>query len=97
MRGQVLVSLLVTGVLGNEVEVFAADDDGTMHLGRNDGAGKDTTTDGNLTSEGALLVCNKKFGQSKIPSCLIPCDCFFRDSNSSRTRIGPRLGFHAPM
>lgn len=56
---QVLVSLLVTGVLGDEVEVLAADDDGTVHLGGNDGAGQDTATDGDETSEGALLVCSR--------------------------------------
>lgn len=51
------MSLLVTVVLGDVVEVFTADDDGTVHLGGDDTAGEDTTTDGNETSEGALLVC----------------------------------------
>jgi hypothetical protein len=54
---EVLVSLLITGVLGDEVEVFAADDESAVHLGRNDGAGKDTATDGDLASEWALAVC----------------------------------------
>lgn len=53
------MSLLVTGVLGNEVEVLAADDDGTVHLGGDNGAGQDTATNGDETSEGALLVCTK--------------------------------------
>ena len=48
--------LLVTVVLGDVVEVFTADDDGTVHLGRDDTAGQDTATDGDHTSEGALLV-----------------------------------------
>lgn len=55
--GEVLVAALVTGVLGDEVQVLAADDEGTVHLGGDDGAGKDTATDGDETSEGALLVC----------------------------------------
>ena len=55
--GQVLVSSLVTRVFGDEVEVFPADDQGAVHLGGDDGAGKDTATDGDETSEGALLVC----------------------------------------
>lgn len=55
--GEVLVAALVTGVLGDEVEVLAADDEGTVHLSGDDGAGKDTATDGDETSEGALLVC----------------------------------------
>ena len=53
------MALLVTSVLGDEVEVLAADDDGSVHLGRDDGAGKDTATDRNLAGEGALLVCTK--------------------------------------
>ena len=56
MGGEVLVALLVTRVLGDEVEVLPADDDGTVHLGGNDGAGQDTATDRDETSEGALLV-----------------------------------------
>lgn len=57
---EVLVSLLISGILGDVVEVFTADDESTVHLGGNDGAGQDTTTDGDLASEGALLVCKKK-------------------------------------
>jgi len=55
--GEVLVALLVTGVLWNEVKVLAADDEGTVHLGGNDGTSQDTATDGDKTSEWALLVC----------------------------------------
>lgn len=57
--GEVLVSLLVTGVLGNEVEVLAADDDGAVHLGGHNSAGQDTATDGDEAGEGALLVCGR--------------------------------------
>jgi hypothetical protein len=57
MRSKVLVSLLVTGVLGDKMEVFSADDQSSVHLGGNDGAGQDTATDGDETSEWALLVC----------------------------------------
>ena len=60
VRRQVLVSLLVTGVLGDVVKVFAADDDGSVHLGGDDGAGQDTATDGDETSERALLVCRER-------------------------------------
>ena len=49
--------LLVTVVLGDVVQVLAADDQGTVHLGGDDGTGQDTATDGDETSEGALLVC----------------------------------------
>ena len=57
MRSEVLVSLLISGVLGDEVEVFSADDECAVHLGGNDGTGQDTATDGNEASEWALLVC----------------------------------------
>jgi hypothetical protein len=57
VRGEVLVALLVTGVLGDEVEVLAADDEGAVHLGGNDGAGQDTATDRDEAGERALLVC----------------------------------------
>jgi hypothetical protein len=46
MCGKVGVALFVTGVLGDEVEVFAADDDGSVHLCRDDGSSEDATTDG---------------------------------------------------
>lgn len=52
------MALLVTGVLGDEVKVLAADDESAVHLGGNDGAREDTATDGDETSEGALLVCS---------------------------------------
>ena len=51
------MALLVTGVLGDEVEVLATDDQGTVHLGGDDGAREDTAADGDETSERALLVC----------------------------------------
>ena len=48
------------GVSGRRtVQVLAADDDGTVHLGRDDTAGQDTATDGDEAGEGALLVCTK--------------------------------------
>ena len=54
------MALLVTGVLGDEVEVLAADDESSVHLGGNDGAGQDTATDRDETGEGALLVCDSQ-------------------------------------
>jgi len=56
VRSKVLVSLLVSGVLWDEVEVFAADDQRAVHLGRNNGAGQDTATNGDKSSKWALLV-----------------------------------------
>lgn len=54
--GEVLVALLVTRVLGDEVKVLSSDNQSSVHLGGNDGAGQDTTTNGDETGERALLV-----------------------------------------
>jgi len=54
--GNVLVSLFETTVLGNVVKVVSADDDGALHLGRNDQSLEDTSTDGNVSGEWAFLV-----------------------------------------
>lgn len=54
---EVLVALLVTAVLGDEVEVLATEDDGVGHLaGGVDDTSEDTATDRDLAGEGALLV-----------------------------------------
>lgn len=53
---KVLVALLVTVVLGNVVEVFTTDDDGSVHLGGDDSASQNLTSDGHNTGEGALVV-----------------------------------------
>jgi len=50
------VALLISAVLGNEVEVFAADDESSVHFGRDNGSGEDSPTDRNLAGEGTLLV-----------------------------------------
>lgn len=65
---QVAVSLLVSGVLGNEVKVLSSDDDGSVHLGRDDLAGQDSSSDGDHTGEWAFLVCI-----SRISMLLFPC------------------------
>jgi len=69
VRREVLVALLVTGVLGDEVEVLAADDDGAVHLGGNDSASQDTAADRDEASEGALLVCRSEDRQLARDSC----------------------------
>jgi hypothetical protein len=56
VRCEVLVALLISAVLGNEVEVFAADDESSVHFGRDNGSGEDSPTDRNLAGEGTLLV-----------------------------------------
>lgn len=87
--GEVLVALLVTGVLGDEVEVLAADDEGTVHLGRDDGTGQDTATDRDETGEGALLVCRE------IVVSLVPCcrPTLPRLSHAPQYRVSPLFFF----
>ena len=50
------MSFLVSGVFRDEVKVFSADDESSVHLGRDNGSGQDTATNGDETSEWALLV-----------------------------------------
>jgi hypothetical protein len=77
VRSEVLVSLLVSGVFWDEVKVFSADDEGTVHLGGNDCASQDTATDGNETGERALLVY-KFTGQLLFANSTTHCILFSR-------------------
>ena len=54
--GNVLVALLKTTVLGDVVKVVPADDNGVLHLGREDDALEDASTNGDVSGERALLV-----------------------------------------
>jgi hypothetical protein len=48
---------MIHTVLGDEVEVISAKDNCSVHLGRYNSTSENATTDGNFTSERALLVC----------------------------------------
>ena len=50
------MTLLETVVLLNVVQVVTTDDNGAVHLGRDDHSSHDSTTDRNTASEGALLI-----------------------------------------
>jgi len=52
----VLVSLLVSVVFLDEVEVVSSDDDGSVHFGGHDSTGQNLTSDGDVSDEWALLV-----------------------------------------
>lgn len=56
MNRNVLVSLLVSVVLRDVVQVVSSDNDSTVHLGGYDGTSQNLTTDGDHTGEWALLV-----------------------------------------
>ena len=57
----VLVSLFVSVVLWNVMQVSSSDDNGTVHLGGDNGTSQDLTTDGNQTGERTLLVNVRTF------------------------------------
>lgn len=50
------VTLLITLVFLNVMEVISAHNDGSVHLGALHTSTKDTATDGNVSGEGALLI-----------------------------------------
>jgi hypothetical protein len=52
----VSVTLLITLVLLNVMEVISAHNDGSVHLGALYFATKDTAADGDVSGEGALLI-----------------------------------------
>lgn len=52
----ILVSLLVSVVFGNVVQVVSSDDDGSVHLGGDNSTGQNLTSDGDVTDEWTLLV-----------------------------------------
>jgi len=52
----VLVPLLETTVLSDVVQVVSTDDNRSLHLGRDDLSLQDSSTDGDISSKGALLV-----------------------------------------
>jgi len=58
----VFVALLVSSVLGDVVEVIAADDNGVFHLGGEHEALQNSAADAHVSGEGALLVDVVLFG-----------------------------------
>lgn len=50
------MTLLVSVVFWNVVQIVSSDDDGTVHLGRDNSSGQDSTSDGNQSSEWTFLV-----------------------------------------
>lgn len=50
------MSLLVSVVLWNVVQVVTSDDDGSVHLGGDNSTREDSTSDGDLTDKWTLLV-----------------------------------------
>lgn len=57
MRTDILVSLLVSRVFRDKVEVLSSNDDGSLHLGTHNDTGKNSSTNGHRgRGEGTFLV-----------------------------------------
>ena len=56
MNSDILMPLLKTTVLGDVVKVIPTYNNGALHLGGDDLSLEDTSTDGYISGEGALLV-----------------------------------------
>lgn len=56
MNRDVSVSLLVSVVLLDKVQVVTADDDGTLHLHLDNLASQDSASDANVAGEGTFFV-----------------------------------------
>ncbi|KAH3661844.1 hypothetical protein OGAPHI_006022 [Ogataea philodendri] len=56
VSSEVLVSLLVSVVFWNVVQVVSSDDDGSVHFGGHNSSGQDSTSDRDGTGEWTLLV-----------------------------------------
>lgn len=56
MNRNVTMSLLITVVLLDIVQVITTDHNGALHLVRDNNTSEDASTDGNVSGEGALLV-----------------------------------------
>jgi hypothetical protein len=67
MGGDVLVPFLKTTVLLDVVQVVSSDDDSPLHLGGHNLSIQNSSTDGNISGEGALLV-NEAALNSRIRS-----------------------------
>lgn len=56
MHGDVSMSLLVSVIFGDVVEVITTNDDGPLHLGADHNTLENLASDGDSASEGAFLV-----------------------------------------
>lgn len=56
VSSEVSVSLLVSVIFGNVMEVVTSDDNGAVHFGGDDDALEDLTPDGDVAGEGAFLI-----------------------------------------
>jgi hypothetical protein len=56
VNGNILVPLLKAPILGYELKVISADDDGSLHLVRDNHSLQDTSSDGHVAREWAFLI-----------------------------------------
>ena len=56
MSCKILVAFFISRVFGDEMEIFSADDESSVHLGGDNSSGEDTTANGDFACEWAFLV-----------------------------------------
>lgn len=56
MCGKILVPFFISRILWDEVEIFSADDQCAVHLGRHHGSSQNTASNGDQSGERAFLV-----------------------------------------
>lgn len=56
MSSDILMALLITIILFHIVKVITANNNGAFHLGTDDNSSEDTAANGDISSEGALLI-----------------------------------------
>ena len=80
------------------MEVLAADDESTMHLGGHNGASEDTTADRDKSSEGTFLVCKLELSSASVFHYITSTHFFhqlFLELFLASASIAPR--HHIPM
>lgn len=96
VSGNILVSLLKTTVLGNVVKVISPYNNCALHLGGANQSSKDTSTNGNVSSEGTLLVnkvsLNSTIGSLDSKSNLLDETHGFLTLSSNGTLTGDENG-----
>ena len=52
------------------MEIFATNDEGSVHFGRDDSSSEDSATDGDFAGERTLLVCSSRLALQAYKICL---------------------------
>ena len=73
MAGEVVMSLLVSLVFPDVVQIVSANDESSLHLHALNNASQDTTTDGDIPCERTLFVDVGSLNSLKACMCVFVC------------------------